>query len=73
MRAIRLWKHLFLLKRGGIGLLPGGVSDAEQGSCAIVCPACPRELPDLPEPANALTGLGDGDEDDADDDMPPLE
>ncbi|KLO04227.1 hypothetical protein SCHPADRAFT_808133, partial [Schizopora paradoxa] len=41
MRAIRLWKHLFLLKRGGIGLLAGGVCDARPGSCTVECPACP--------------------------------
>ncbi len=45
MRAIRLWKHLHLLKRGGIGMLPGGIGAAAVGSCAVECPACPRELP----------------------------
>lgn len=41
MRIVRLWKHLHLLKRGGIGLLSEGVNSAEQGSCAVECPACP--------------------------------
>ncbi len=47
MRLIRLWKHLHLLKRGGIGMMPGGVADALVGSCAVDCPACPHELPPI--------------------------
>lgn len=41
MRVVRLWKHLHLLKRGGIGLVCDGVNSAERGSCAVECPACP--------------------------------
>lgn len=80
MRAIRLWKHLLLLKRGGIGLLAGGVRDAKPGSCAVECPACPRFIPDHPE----LASCGDSPdppieddnsdgEDEDDDEPPPLE
>ena len=36
-----------LLKRGGIGMLPGGISSAKDGSCAIECPACPHNIPPL--------------------------
>lgn len=42
MKTLRLWKHLKMLKRGGIGLLPGGIDSAMPGSCAIECPACPQ-------------------------------
>lgn len=57
MRLIRLWKHLHLLKRGGIGMLPGGVGAADLGSCAVQCPACPRELPHLDENDDAYEAL----------------
>lgn len=68
MRLIRLWKHLHLLKRGGIGMLQGGAGAAALGSCAVECPACPRELPPMNDNENtaALSGivatLLDGDE-----------
>ena len=47
MRVLRSWKHHILLKRGGIGMLPGGISSAADGSCAVECPACPHNLPPL--------------------------
>lgn len=47
-----------MLKRGRIGLLPGGVDSAMPGSCAIECPACPR-------PVQPSTRTG------SDDDGPP--
>ncbi len=50
MRVIRLWQHQQILKRAGIAFLPGGISSAKQGSCAVLCPACPRRFVlDLPE------------------------
>lgn len=55
MRLVRLWKHLHLLKRGGIGMLPGGVRDADLGSCAVQCPACPREIPLIADDDESLT------------------
>ncbi|KLO03894.1 hypothetical protein SCHPADRAFT_990181, partial [Schizopora paradoxa] len=70
MRMIRIWKHLMLLKRGGIGMLPGGVDSASRGSCAVECPACPRELPTL-DPASGSNDPDDGDENN-DDPPPPL-
>ena len=45
MRVCRLWRHLKLLKRAGIGLSVGGVDSAHPGSCALECPACPH--PDI--------------------------
>ncbi len=78
MRVIRLWKHLFLLKRGAIGVFPGGVNVAGRGSCAVDCPACPRNFPDLAVLTNAAnrhptssTGIH-GDDNDPNDQPPPL-
>ncbi|KAH8111809.1 hypothetical protein DFH11DRAFT_1546400 [Phellopilus nigrolimitatus] len=42
MRVARLWRHLKMLKRAGVGLCPGGVAVAGPGSCAVECPACPH-------------------------------
>lgn len=42
MRVARLWRHLKLLKRAGIGHDPAGVAAAKDGSCAVECPACPH-------------------------------
>lgn len=68
MRLLRAWKHLLLLKRGGIGMLEGGIVVATPGSCAIECPACPhREIDasadddDMPD----LIDVGDDDDEDA--------
>lgn len=41
MRVCRLWRHLKLLKRAGIGFSSGGIKCATFGSCALECPACP--------------------------------
>ncbi|KAH9974339.1 hypothetical protein BGW80DRAFT_1130440, partial [Lactifluus volemus] len=38
--AVRIWRHLKLLKRGGRGHDPQGVSATKHGQCAIECPAC---------------------------------
>ncbi len=76
---IRLWKHLMLLKRGGIGMLPGGANAAQQGSCAVHCPACPRDLPNFMENIVEVSAPGtnsrndDSGDDDPDDQPPPLE
>lgn len=75
MRMIRLWKHLLLLKRGGIGMLVGGVNAAARASCAIDCPACPRELPEFNDDMlNSLLALrtSPDDNDSSDDEPPPL-
>ena len=79
MRLIRLWKHLFLLKRGGVCMLPGGVNAAPRGSCALDCPACPREVPQFDEPdatpwtREVLQAIDDKNGDDDEDDIPELE
>ena len=31
-----------MLKRAGVGLLHGGLASAKEGSCAVMCPACPH-------------------------------
>ncbi len=67
MRMIRIWKHLNLLKRGGIGMAPGGVNAAFKGSCAVECPACPRDLPS----GEAAAESGNSDDNDDDDEPPP--
>lgn len=51
MRMVREWRHLKLLKRAGQAHKPEGPGpeSAEQGDCAVACPACPhpgRNLPD---------------------------
>ncbi len=80
MRMIRLWKHLHLLKRGAIGMLPGGVNAAQLGSCAVDCPACPRDFPDLTGLADIVNtsraqnmDLNDDDDDPSDQPSPLLE
>lgn len=42
MRISRLWRFLVMLKRAGVGMLAGGIASAEEGSCAVLCPACPQ-------------------------------
>lgn len=76
MRMIRLWKHLHLLKRSGVGMLPGGVHAAAPGSCVVECPACPRDLPefsdDLVEAYATKTSTRVNSSEDPDDEPPPL-
>ncbi len=67
MRMIRLWKHLTLLKRGGIGMNPGGVDAACKGSCVVECPACPRDVPSV----GGAAGPSAAGNDDNDNDPPP--
>lgn len=51
-----------MLKKGGVGLLAGGIESAMPGSCAIECPACPRSAEGTEISANSLdtTRGGDG-------------
>ena len=57
-----------MAKRSGVGLLPGGLSNAPPGSFAVVCPACPPskevedDCADMPE----LEDVEDSDDDDDD-------
>ncbi len=68
MRVIRLWQHQQILKRAGVAFLPGGISSAKLGSCAVLCPACPRRFVfDLPE-REGVGGDGVGGEETADGD-----
>lgn len=59
MRVSRLWRHLKLLKRAGIGLEPEGVASAQPGSCAIRCPACPDPIVAPRPPAVCDPGIGE--------------
>lgn len=59
MRVCRLWRHLKLLKRAGIGLRVEGVASAEPGSCAIECPACPNPLLAPRSPTLCDSGIGE--------------
>ncbi|KAF7966740.1 hypothetical protein HWV62_37241 [Athelia sp. TMB] len=51
MQMIREWRHIKLLKRAGRAhkLEGPGPESAQQGDCAVICPACPhpgRNIPD---------------------------
>jgi hypothetical protein len=46
---IREWRNITLLKRFGRGHDPAGTGATEQGSCAVLCPACPQPGKNLPE------------------------
>ncbi|TDL18801.1 hypothetical protein BD410DRAFT_727959 [Rickenella mellea] len=48
-RLTRQWDHLHLLKRGGRGNDPAGVSGTSFGELAIRCPACPQPGINVPE------------------------
>jgi hypothetical protein len=45
---MRWWRHLKMLKRGGRGHDPDGVSATKPGSLAVECPACPQNDRNLP-------------------------
>ncbi|KAG2123716.1 hypothetical protein BD769DRAFT_1628906 [Suillus cothurnatus] len=49
LRMIKQWRNLKLLKRFGRGHDPSGIDATKQGSCAVVCPACPHPGKNLPE------------------------
>ncbi|OBZ68735.1 hypothetical protein A0H81_11116 [Grifola frondosa] len=49
LRLIRMWRHLKLLKRSGRGHDPAGVEATMEGSCAVLCPACPHPGKNLPD------------------------
>lgn len=59
MRLCRLWRHLKLLKRAGIGLRVEGIASAQAGSCAIACPACPNPVIAPRSPVLFDPGIGE--------------
>ncbi|KAJ8701131.1 hypothetical protein PTI98_002092 [Pleurotus ostreatus] len=56
MRIVREWRHIRLLKRAGRGHEPGGVLGTAEGSCAVLCPACPHPGKNLPPNWQAVPG-----------------
>ncbi|KAJ2936872.1 hypothetical protein H1R20_g226, partial [Candolleomyces eurysporus] len=51
LRMTHEWRHLKLLKRSGLGHSPTrSAQDAQEGECAVLCPACPH--PDINMPPN---------------------
>ncbi|TFK59258.1 hypothetical protein BDN72DRAFT_873066 [Pluteus cervinus] len=49
---LREWRHIRLMKRMGKGHDVGGISAAAEGSCAVLCPACPQPDINLPPDYN---------------------
>lgn len=50
LRAIRMWRHLRMLKRGGRAYDQTGVEGTSPGELAVLCPACP--IPSINLPTN---------------------
>ncbi|KAL0948674.1 hypothetical protein HGRIS_010475, partial [Hohenbuehelia grisea] len=48
-RVFRIWQHLTMLKRAGIGHNPQGAAATSEGSAALECPACPHPARNLPD------------------------
>lgn len=46
--AMRIWRHIKILKRSGRGHDLDGVSATKPGECAVECPACPHPGRNLP-------------------------
>ena len=55
MLMIRQWRHLKMLKRAGRGHDPTGRSGTWQGSCAVLCPACPHPGKNVPAETRAVS------------------
>ncbi|KAG1790947.1 uncharacterized protein HD556DRAFT_1445722 [Suillus plorans] len=49
LRMVREWRNIKLLKRFGRGHDPAGIDATLQGSCAVLCPACPQPGKNLPQ------------------------
>ncbi|KAG1884343.1 hypothetical protein F4604DRAFT_1878735 [Suillus subluteus] len=49
LRMVREWRHLKMLKRAGRGHDPASVANTQSGECAVICPACPQPLKNLPD------------------------
>ena len=48
LRALRMWRHLKMLKRGGRSYDETGVKGTSPGELAVLCPACPIPSINLP-------------------------
>ncbi|KAG1856516.1 hypothetical protein C8R48DRAFT_749130 [Suillus tomentosus] len=49
MRMVHEWRHLQQLQRAGRGHNPSGVIATQAGELAVICPACPQPVRNLPE------------------------
>lgn len=49
MFIIRQYRHLKMMKRAMVGYVPNGIEQAEPGSCAVKCGACPIPGVNLPD------------------------
>ena len=48
LRALRMWRHLRMLKRGGRSYDKTGPKGTSPGELAVICPACPIPSVNLP-------------------------
>ncbi|KAH7917878.1 hypothetical protein BV22DRAFT_1025551, partial [Leucogyrophana mollusca] len=49
LTAIRIWRHLKIIKRAGRGHDACGIEATQPGQCAVECPACPQPSRNLPD------------------------
>ncbi|PPR07940.1 hypothetical protein CVT24_001008 [Panaeolus cyanescens] len=57
LRVIRIWRHMFGLKRAGCVHNPNGVSTTQAGQTMVECPACPHPLKNIPPDWDTNTKL----------------
>ncbi|KAJ7080573.1 hypothetical protein B0H15DRAFT_953443 [Mycena belliarum] len=55
LRMTREWRQLKMLKRAGRGHDPAGAKGTKDGSCALLCPACPHPGKNLPPGWESVT------------------
>lgn len=48
LAAVRIWRHVKMLKRSGRGHDDAGIEATQPGECAVECPACPLPEKNLP-------------------------
>ncbi|PPR06984.1 hypothetical protein CVT24_011010 [Panaeolus cyanescens] len=56
-RVIRIWRHIFSVKRSGCAHNPDGVAATKIGQTMVECPACPHPLKNLPSDWDTNTKL----------------
>ncbi|PPQ82072.1 hypothetical protein CVT24_009738, partial [Panaeolus cyanescens] len=56
-RVIRIWRHLYALKRAGCAHNPQGANATQAGQTMVECPACPHPLKNLPSDWDTNTKL----------------